>query len=99
MSSAAFYARLSQKEGLEQEHTADHSSETPAFDEAGLAFGKKRENVSRYWYWILYFGTVAAMLGLFAGTQRSLQYNRRQCWDMFNFYCKRGVELVLHINI
>ena len=98
MSTAAIYTPLSDKEGSEQEHTAGDRSETPLLDEGGLFSDKKRGNLRRYGYWIVYFGSVIAMSRLLVGIQQSIQNNRRECWDMFNYYCKRVIRVFLEIN-
>ncbi|KAK3175078.1 hypothetical protein OEA41_002324 [Lepraria neglecta] len=86
MSTAAIYTPLSDKERSEQENTAGDRSETPLLDEGGLFSDKKRGNLRRYGYWIVYFGSVIAMSRLLVRIQQSLQNNRRECWDMFNYY-------------
>lgn len=93
MSSAAIYTSLSDEKGSEQEHTAGDESATPLLDEGGLFFDKKRGRLRRYWSWIAYFASVMAMSGLLVGIQQSMQHNRRECWDMFNYYCKHVIIL------
>lgn len=77
------YTPLSDKEGSEQEHT---TSETPLLEEGGLFSGKKRRHLTRYGYWILYFGSIVAISGLLHGIQQSLRKNGCECWDRFNAY-------------
>ena len=98
MSSSALYTPLSDKDGSEQEHITDTRSKNSLCDEEGLFSGKKRWNSRGYWYWIFYFGSVTAMSVLLVGIQQSLQNNQRQCWERFNYYCKRIVKLPLGIN-
>lgn len=98
MSSTALSTPLLDEEGSQTERTAGDMLQTPLLDEESLFTGKKRGTLKRYGYWIVYFGSVIAMSGLFAGIQQSLQNNRCECWDRFNYYCERAFRLLLELN-
>jgi hypothetical protein len=98
MSGAAIYSALSDEKESEQEHTADDRSEALLLDEDGLFSVKKRENLRRHMHWIFHFVSVIAVMGLLFGIQQRSTINQRKCWDLFNYYCKGVIKLLLEMN-
>ena len=89
MASTALYTSLQDREGPEKENVEGESLEAPFLDGDSPVFGKKRVAFRRYGCWIVYFGSILLTAGLLSGVQQSLRNHRCDCWDKFNYFCKR----------
>jgi len=89
MFSAAIYSPLSDTETYGKERISGKRSEIPLLDE-GDPFSSKKSGrkARRYVTWIIYFGSILATSGLLVTIQQNLRDTRRECWDMFNYYCQ-----------
>ena len=98
MASTALYTSLPDREGPEKENAEGEASESPLLDGDSLVFGKKRGSFRRYGCWIVYFGGILVTAGLLSGIQQSLRNDRCDCWDKFNYFCKRVFRQLIKLD-
>ena len=98
MAATALYTSLPDKEGPEKEDAEGDSSEAPLLDGESLVLGKARGGLRGYGYWIIYLGSILVTAGLLSGVQQSLRNDRCDCWDKFNYFCKRDSRQFIKLD-
>ena len=98
MASTALYTSLHDREGLEKENVEGESLEAPFLDGDSPVFGKKSVAFRRYGCWIVCFGSILLTAGLLSGVQQSLRNHRCDCWDKFDYFCKRVLSQLTKLD-